>query len=317
MPPLPAVKDANGRLCSSSEDTVNRWIEHFASIEGGIRIDTHSQRKEWIQNLDSLQRSNLHFPIEQLPSLSELEFALRQVKPGKASGPDGIPSELCHFFLGPVAKQLFSLLMKTAIQGHEPLALKGGTSVPIWKGKKMKDTCSAFRAILLSSNCGKALHKTMRSKQAFIYEAFLHQQQLGGKRKVPVVLGAHMTKAFPRAHHAQHHATAILFVDLEAFYKVVRPLALSGSWDDEIIASMACSLKMPEDTLHALYAHLRQPGATAQAHMDIHGQRALQALHSDTHFHVPSQTDAVKTHLGTRPGDAYADVVFGTSWPDF
>ena len=121
-----------------------------------------------------------------------------------------------------------------------------------------------------------------------------------------------MTKAFLRMHRARHHATAILFVDLEAaFYKVVRPLALSGTWDDEIIASMANSLKMPADTLHALHQHLQQPGATELAGMDAHGQRALQALHMDTHFQVPQQADAVKTHLGTRPGDAYADVVFG------
>ena len=162
------AQDADGRLCSRSEDTVNRWIEHFAAIEGGIRIDAQSQRQDWVENLSSLQQDSLVFPIENLPSLRELEFSLRQVKPGKASGPDGIPSEICRYFPGPIAKQLFTLMMKTAIQGHEPLVLKGGISVPIWKGKKTKDVCSAFRAILLSSIFGKAIHKTMRSKQALI-----------------------------------------------------------------------------------------------------------------------------------------------------
>jgi len=77
------------------------------------------------------------------------------MKAGKASGPDSIPSELCRSFPGPIAKQIYTLMMKTAIQGHEPLALKGGTALPIWKGKKQKDVCSAFRSILLSSNIRK------------------------------------------------------------------------------------------------------------------------------------------------------------------
>ena len=312
MPPLPAIRNENHELCVRGEDTINRWVEYFADIEGGVRLDPHTQMKEWIDNLAQISSCEFSIPITEMPTLCELEFALRQMKPGKASGPDGIPSELCRFFPGPVAKQMYTLLLKAAIQGHEPLALKGGTALPIWKGKKAKDVCNAFRSILLSSNIGKAMHKTMRSKQSLVYESFLQHQQLGGRKKVPVVLGTHMTKAFLRSHHAKQHSTAILFVDLEAaFYKVVRPLALSGRWDDEILASMAQRLRMPADTIHALYEHLKEPGATETAGMPQHARRALQAVHQDTFFQVPHQTDAVKTHLGTRPGDAYADVVFG------
>lgn len=123
----------------------------------------------------------------------------------------------------------------------------------------------------------------------------------------------HLTKAFLRTHHARQHATAILFVDLEAaFYKVVRPLALSGHWDDELLACMTARLNLPTDTLHALHNNLQQPGATlTAAGMDAHSRRALQAVHTDTFFQVPSQEDRTQTHLGTRPGDAYADVAFG------
>lgn len=312
MPPLPTIRKANHELCARGEDTINRWVEYFAEIEGGVRLDHHTQWKEWIDNLQHFSTSDFAIPIRELPSLCDLEFALRQMKPGKASGPDGIPSELCRFFPGPVAKQIYTLLLKAAIQGHEPLALKGGIALPIWKGKKAKDVCSAFRSILLSSSIGKALHKTMRSKQSLVYESFLQHQQLGGRKKVPVTLGSQMTKAFLRVHHSHKHPTAILFVDLEAaFYKVVRPLALEGKWDDEILACMAQRLQLPPETIHALYEHMQEPGATAAAGLPLHAQRALQAVHQDTYFQVPQQQDAVKTHLGTRPGDAYADVVFG------
>ena len=312
MPPLPTIRNQQGDLCRRRKDTVDRWIEHFSAIEGGERISSEEQHSRWVKNLEDLSSQELHLPIHEIPTRVELEFALRHMKDGKASGPDGIPSELCRHFPGPVASQIFSLMLKAATQGHEPLMLKGGTALPIWKGKKAKDMCDAYRSILLSSNIGKAVHKTMRSKQSHVYEAFLAHQQIGGRKKVPVVLGSHLTKAFLRVHQAQQHATAVLFVDLEAaFYQVVRPLALAGHWHDEILAAMAQRLKMPADTVHALYEHLQRPSAIQLAGMPQFAQRAIQAFHSDTFFQVPSQEDAVQTHLGTRPGDAYADTVFG------
>ena len=48
MPPLPAIRNADGELCRRPEDTVNRWIEHFAAIEGGVRLESQQQRQEWI-----------------------------------------------------------------------------------------------------------------------------------------------------------------------------------------------------------------------------------------------------------------------------
>ena len=40
-------------------------------------------------------------------------------------------------------------------------------------------------------------------------------------------------------------------------------------------------------------------------------QRAIRMLHDHTHFRVDSQKDTVKTTIGTRAGDCWADVVFG------
>ena len=312
MPPLPTIRNQQGELCHRRQDTIDRWVEHFAAIEGGEGISMEELHSKWAQNLACLSSTDCRLPIQEIPTRVELEFALRQMKDGKASGPDGIPSEICRHFPGPVALQIYTLLLKSAIQGHEPLLLKGDIALPIWKGKKAKDTCNAYRSILLSSNIGKAVHKTMRMKQTQVYEAFLAHQQIGGRKKVPVVLGSHLAKAFLRVHHAQLHATAVLFVDLEAaFYQVVRPLALAGKWNDEILASMAQRLRMPEDTIHALYQHLQQPSAIELAGLPQFAQKAVRAYHTDTFFQVPSQDDCVQTHLGTRPGDAYADIVFG------
>ena len=312
LAPLPMIKDENGLLCKSQESVLNRWISFFSEMEGGQRMEITEQRELWRSNLEQLRSFIIDLHITEMPSLAELEHACRHVAAGKASGMDGIPSELLRFCPKDMAKQLYSLLLKVSIQGQEPLEHKGGFLIPIWKGKLNKDCCQAFRSILISSMVGKTLHKALRAKQTDLYQTYLHSQQLGGRKGISVVLGGHLVRAFLRVFAAQNKPTAVIFIDLqEAFYRVVRPLAISGPWTDDLVATMASRLNLNQHILQDLYAHLRAPSAVEQAQMSSTAQRAIQALHTDTFFALPGQHDRVRTLHGSRPGDSYADVVFG------
>ena len=313
--PLPFVRDADGYPCASHDESVDRWIDFFMQMEGGQRIETPEQRRLWIQNLHEHTADHLDVNVQEVPTLVELEAAFRRVKKGKATGPDHLPSELFHAFPATLARQCYSVLLKIALQGQECLMHKGGTLVPLWKGKGDQSLCSSYRSILLSSHFGKSLHRTLRLKQADVYEAFIHSQQLGGRRRTPVTLGAHQARAFLRHHRQEGRPTALLFLDLtEAFYRVVRPLALSGTLDDEVLAAMAQRLHLDENVISELHDLLCQPGAIENAQLPEHAQRAIRAIHCDTHFSLRGQMDRCRTTLGTRPGDAYADVVFGYLW---
>ena len=312
LAPLPAVRSQNGAPCASAPAVLNRWIQFFADMEGGTRVTQKELHDAWVQSLEDMSMSTCQITIADIPSLCQLEAACRRVKAGKADGPDRIPSEVCKFYPKEAAKLLYGLLLKLVTHGHEPLIHKGGTVVPIWKGKLAKGTCEAFRSILLSSNLGKVIHRTLRVHQRSMYESFLHAQQLGGRQKVPVTLGAHQTRAFLRWQRAQGHSTAILFVDLqEAFYRVLRQLAMPGDFTDLELAQLASRLGLESDVLHDLWAFLQEPHALERASLPVSAQRAIQALHSNTHFQLPNQKDFVSTSMVTRPGDAYADVVFG------
>eukprot|EP00435_Cladocopium_sp_Y103_P047685 s717_g14.t1 len=311
LAPLPMVKDAH-EPCLTLTAAIDRWVQFFSAMEGGQRVDAEQQRTMWRDNLQQLRTWTLDIPITELPTLCELGRVCRQVSPGKASGLDRIPTELLKYCLATTAKMLYTLLLKVCLQRQEPLAHKGGLLIPIWKGKLSRDLCSAFRSILISSTVGKALHKALRTKQSDLYDAYLHPQQLGGRRKIPVVLGGHLIRAFLRLCGARNQLTAVLFIDLqEAFYRVVRPLAISGPWTDEMVASIAQKLHLDDGTLHDLRAHLAEPSAIHQAGMSDVGRRAIKALHTDTFFQVPGQHDRVVTSHGSRPGDSYADVIFG------
>ena len=315
LAPLPQVLDLEGKPCPSPEAALDRWIEFFGNMEGGVRLPAQQQRELWIQNLANLASSPVEVALEELPSLSELESAFRQVTTSKATGPDHIPAEVCNSCPAVLAKHVYPLLLKTLLHGHEPLLHKGGRLVPIWKRKLCKQRCEAYRSILISSHIGKCIHRTLRIHQASIYERYLVRQQIGGQRKAPVTLGVHLARAYFRHQKLQQRSTAFIFLDLsEAFYRVIRPLAVGGKIDDETLALVASRLGLPSTILDDLRHHLSHDTATHCAHLPRHLQRALLALHLDTHWHIGTQQDACCTSIGTRPGDAFADVIFGYLW---
>eukprot|EP00435_Cladocopium_sp_Y103_P033730 s2880_g8.t1 len=279
LAPLPALKQSSGERCTCPHDILNRWIAFFADMEGGKRTDLVSLHHEWLQTLDALGEDQLALSLSDLPSICALEASCRRVQAGKASGPDAIPSELCKYFPSELGAQLYSLLIKLITHGQEPLLHKGGTVIPIWKGKLAKDQCDAFRSILLSSNIGKVLHRTLRSHQSHFYTRYLHAQQIGGRPK--------------------------------AFYRVVRPLIIHDRVDDEALAVMAQRLGLGPDIMQAIWTQLGEPHALDRAQLPPAAQKVVKALHSCTHFQLPTQQDYVHTSLGSRPGDAWADVVFG------
>lgn len=312
---LPLLQNPQGQTCVLPNEALEVWINFFQDMEAGTRMTYGELRQTWINELLELQQQQLQAALETLPSLTDLEGALRRVPKGKAIGPDGLPGELCHHQPAALARLLYPCLLKTMLHGHEPLAFKGGVLVPVYKGKGPMDSCSSFRSILISNHLGKAIHRSIRQSTASVYEAFLHKQQTGGRRGIPVQLAQHQTRAFCRAATAQGRSTGVLFVDLtEAFYRVLREAPLGGPVTDELLAHLMKKLHMPEDSLHDIHALLSEQPAIAQAGLDDIHQRCFRAIHQSTHFWMRGQRDVSRTTMGTRPGDSFADIVFGYMW---
>ena len=100
--------------------------------------------------------------------------------------------------------------------------------------------------------------------------------------------GGHLIRAFLRIFKDRNQPTAVLFIDLqEAFYRVIRPLALSGHWDDAHIASLAARLHLDHHIMHDLKEHLLEASAIDLAGMKGVAKRAIRALHTDTFFALP------------------------------
>ena len=189
---LPCVKDVNGIPCRLPSEALDIWIAFvFQSMEGGTRLQFEQLRHIWIQELRNFAQDEFAGDLQTLPTLTELELALRRIPKGKARGPDGIPGELCHHQAAAIARVLYAQLLKVCVHGQEPLAFKGGRLTAAYKGRGPTDECSSYRLLLISNHLGKALHRALRMKCAPLYEKFLQAQQTGGRRKIPVKLPLH------------------------------------------------------------------------------------------------------------------------------
>ena len=309
---LPQVKDGHGSICQTKRASLDRWIEFFMHMEGGERLTSHQQRETWRQHLEQLRTEQFDESLLSMPTLTDVELALRRVAKNKATGPDGLPGELCRFHPAVVARHLYAQVLKLALHGQEALVHKGGFLSFLYKGKGDSQECSAYRSILVSSHLGKCLHRTLRSQQQGLYEAFLQKQQIGGRRCVPVSLGVHIIRGFLRIQKSRKRSAGICFLDLkEAFYRIVRPLAVNVSMTDDDIAAMLARLGLPASVFDDLRHLLCEPSAIQQAGLPWYAQKYVSALHLDTHFSLHGQDDQCRTTIGSRPGDSFADVVFG------
>ena len=128
--PLPHVCDADQQPCTLPSEALAVWIGFFQHMEGGVRVQSDQLRRDRISDLKELRQDRFVLTMDELPTLVEMEAALRRVPNGKARGPDSIPGEVCHLHAGTLAINMYTQMMKMAIHGQEPLIYKGGEADP-------------------------------------------------------------------------------------------------------------------------------------------------------------------------------------------
>lgn len=314
---LPMIKTAAGNLASTPEESLSAWIAHFGKIEGGRRVTMEQLRADWIS---ALQREVEGFEcdLECLPSLTHLEAAFRRVRPGKATGPDGLPSDFFSKHARTLAKQFYAIMVKIMSFGHEPLAWKGGYMIAAYKGRGSMSDPTGYRSLLISDHCGKAVHRAIRQGQLPFYLSHLHPGQVGGRPYMPVGVGLHIVRSFARFAKSNSLSAAVLFLDLkEAFHRVIRQLAAQVDEAHLDLGTLGVRFGLEESAIADLHRLILERSAVQEAQLPAPYQSAIAALHSQTWFRFRNQTDLVATTHGSRPGDSFADILFGLSTPRF
>ena len=146
------------------------------------------------------------------------------------------------------------IFLKVALRCEEPIQLKGGTMYELWKGRKARASCAAYRGILLSDDSSKAYHSDLRRGGDQYLAKYAFEEQFGG---IPgrgcdlAVMYMRMMAAYTRQQSLCH--SDIIVDAVAAFYSVMRALAIpGGSWP-----LLAALLAAPSRSWHVLAAFWR------------------------------------------------------------
>ena len=149
-PPTSAVtpiRASDGTLLTKKAHILERWTAHFSQLLN----KTSSVEDQAIQ--DTLHRPLIH-TLDGPPTKAETVKAIEQLQTGKATGPDGIPSEIFKVGGEALTEQLVSLFQLFWERGDVPRDLKDANNVHVYKKKDEKATCDNRRGISLLSIAG-------------------------------------------------------------------------------------------------------------------------------------------------------------------
>ena len=305
---LPAVMLEDGSVAATPQQARDRWIRHFAGIEGGQRKEPEEllvERREQMRR----KKEPVHIGEGEIPSRVEIEQICLGTATGKAVGPDGLLGELLKLGAGHVSKPIYQLVLKMALKRQEPLLLKGGTLVSAWKHKGSPTLCVNHGALLISSVVSKTLHSAIRKRAAPLAAKAAEPMQVGGLPRYPVLFAAHAARLFMSG--CGKGCFAMIFLDLrEAFYRVARPFLSCDTPTDTQFASLFRDLQLPEQAYQEFQAEVLGGSILQKAEASEWMQAMMSEILSGTWFRMERQADIVQTTLGSRPGDCLADIVF-------
>ena len=280
-------------------------------MEGGAKTTQQEQWTRWRSNLQSFLQHELAIPVEKFPRCVILSMHADAPRQGRQL--DLMPS--LQRFVNSAPARLRSNCTVSCLRrvrmDMKHWHIREGFYCQSGRGNSSRTSVQPFVPFCSHPVWGKSCTR-LSARNSWTSTSNSYIINSWRTTRTPVTLGCHQVRAFQRLCVSKGQPSALLFIDLqEAFYRVLRPLVVDGPVDDESAAAMAARIDLDDGFLHDLHAALQQPCALEEAGIPSHLRRAIRALHTDTFFKLPMQTDQVVTQIGTRPGDSFADVIFG------
>lgn len=138
------------------------------------------ETKEIKKTVEEKRANCSKHPMKNKIQISELDVVVKELKKGKAMGPDKIPNE---FFINANAKTkqyVLDIINQVHEKQHIPEEWKKGIITTIYKNKGKKGKCSNERGITVSSNFGKIYERIVNNRLHQTLE--ISPAQAGGKK---------------------------------------------------------------------------------------------------------------------------------------
>ena len=240
---IPAIKLEDGSIAQDLETAEARWIRHFSSIEAGGPQTPDQITQQCCIRQRELDLTDFDIDGHDVLTRVQIEDGLRASTPGKAAGKDKVPADLLRACPAGLSWPLFPIVLKFAMRLQEPVQWKGGDLHAVWKRKGSPLSCESYRAILVSSAIGKAVHGSLRKHCSAHFDAAAMPLQVGGRAGFPVQFVLQAARLWQERCKARKLSCAIIFLDLkEAFHRVARALVHGGKPDETSIANVIATL---------------------------------------------------------------------------
>ncbi|CAH8462351.1 unnamed protein product [Schistosoma mattheei] len=166
------VKSKEGEVITNIEEQQNRWVEHFKEL----------LNRPAPLNPPNIEAAPTDLPINVgPPTIEEISMAIRQIKSGKAAGPDNIPAEALKADVAATARILHILFSKIWDEEQVPTDWKEGLLIKIPK-KGDLSKCDNYRGITLLSIPGKVFNRVLLNRMKDCVDAQLRDQQAGFRK---------------------------------------------------------------------------------------------------------------------------------------
>lgn len=160
-------------LIKDKQGIIDRWKDHFSQL---LNLPSSVDQAA----LDLIPQNPILEQLDDLPTLEEVQKAIKQMNPGKAAGKDGIPAELFKAMSGEALQTFHSVLSSIWEEEDMPAELRDASIVALYKNKGSRASCGNYRGISLLSIAGKILARVLLNRLlASISEPNLPESQCG------------------------------------------------------------------------------------------------------------------------------------------
>ena len=166
------VKDKQGKDIQSEEGQINRWKEHFEKLLNRPAPSIPPDIQSAVSDLD--------INCEE-PTNEEILKAIKQLKSGKAAGPDSIPAEALKTNQDTTVRMFYPLFCKIWQEEEIPTEWKEGYLIKLPKKGDLSN-CANYRGITLLSVPGKVFSRILLNRMKDAVDAQLRDQQAGFRK---------------------------------------------------------------------------------------------------------------------------------------
>ena len=157
----------NGRLCTTSKAKADAFMQRYAEVSRldipkADRLKKSVRRQLKVPSVDGESSSPF--------SLTELNEAIKRMKPKGAPGGDGIEPRFLQA-LGPIAREyLLSIFNESWDSGKSPASWRVATIIPLVKKGKPASDIDSYRPVSLTSCVAKTMERMVASRLSWLAE---------------------------------------------------------------------------------------------------------------------------------------------------